>query len=654
MKVSFSFLRNLSRRKPIESGGKSELERCLTTTNLTVLGVGGMVGAGLYVLTGVVAKTTTGPSIIISFLIAGFVSLLSAICYAEFGCRIPKTGSAYIYTYVSVGEVWAFLIGWNLVLEYVVSAASVARAWSGYFDHLIDDKIRNFTIEYVLRGEVWDKPFIAEYPDIFGAVVLYIVVLVVACGASVSATATAVMLVVNCLVVAFVFVVGMIYADIDNWKVEGFAPYGFSGVIAGAATLFYAYVGFDIIAIAGEEALDQSKSIPRATYLTVAIATVMYLAVSVALTLMVPYTDISENSAFASAFAGHGIKWAQYVVGIGALCAMFTTLLGSLFCLPRSVYAMASDGILFASFARVNERTKVPVLACIVFGTVSAVLTIVFDIEALVEFLSIGVLMAYAIVSAAVIKVRYSPIGLALYALDTDTKDEQGSEFLDSKPKLEENGNSGEIKEPVPGSLKERHYHRFWFLAQYPPGQVVCICLMISVASQFVTILVASAAWEQLQEGTWWTVIIVIIGGCLAVVTFLPIPMHHQIDIKTGFKVPLSPWIPALSVLLNIILMLQLSFVTWIRFAIWVAVGLLIYGVYGYHHSVQGQLNQAEVGVTYRVLQPDESSEAFTGGLYGTIERQQPDRGESYEDIDDELNNVDDRHYAVGDTSKED
>ena len=518
--------------------GKSELRRCLTTTNLTVLGVGGMVGAGLYVLTGVVAKTTTGPAIVISYLIAGIVTLLSAICYAEFGCRIPKTGSAYTYIYVSIGEIWAFLIGWNLILEYIVAAASVARSWSGYFDQLIENRIRNLTIEYVLGGEPWNKPFIADYPDIFGAVVLYIVVLVVACGASVSAFATAVMLFINVLVVAFVFIVGLTYADIDNWKVDGgFAPYGVGGIISGAATLFYAYVGFDIIAVAGEEAIDQSRSIPRAMYLTLIIATIMYFAVSISLTLLIPYSNIKENSAFASAFAAHGVEWAQYIVGVGALCAMFTTLLGALFCLPRSVYAMASDGILFKALSRVNERTQVPVLACIIFGTVAAILTVMFDIEALVEFLSIGVLMAFAIVSGAVIRVRYSPIGAALY--DLDTKNGDTSDFLKSKQEEAEK-TEAKNKDPIPGTLKNKYYPRFGFLGQYAPGQVVSICLLLSTFLQFVTILVGTAAWEHLIDGEWWAWILVIIGASLAVATFIPIPMHHQIEIKSGFKVSLE------------------------------------------------------------------------------------------------------------------
>ena len=509
-----------------------------------------MVGAGLYVLTGVVARNITGPAIIISFLIAGFVSLLSAICYAEFGCRIPKTGSAYTYAYVSVGEVWAFIIGWNLILEYVVSAASVARAWSGYFDHLIGDRIMNFTIEHLLGGERWDVPFIADYPDFFGAFVLYVVLIVVAVGANVSASATMVMLLVNIGVVLFVFAVGINYADFDNWTdYGGFSPYGSGGIIAGAATLFYAYVGFDVIAIAGgEEALDQSKSIPRATLITVFLATAMYLLVSIPLTLMVPYTEIVEASALASAFSVHGVEWAQYIVGIGALAGMASSLLSSLFCLPRSVYAMACDGILFEAFSHVNERTKVPVLGCIVFGTVAAILCIIFDIEALVEFLSIGVLMAYAIVSAAVIRVRYTPLGTAMYntaPIDTGDVDSRSSAEPGKPDSVSSDGHtsssssssSSQPKTPIPGTLKDRYHDRFQYLAGFEPGHVVCVCLVTSIVLQFITVLIISSSITELHEGVWWAWFLVIVFGLLSIVSFVPIPMHNQVEITEGFKV---------------------------------------------------------------------------------------------------------------------
>lgn len=205
-------------------------------------------------------------------------------------------------------------------------------------------------------------------------------------------------------------VFGFYWADYRNWTdYGGFTPFGFSGVLAGAATCFYAYVGFDSIATAGEEARDPSFSIPVATFISMTLVTVGYICVSAALTLMVPYTIINPVAALPDAFATHGVTWARIVISVGALAGMTTTLFGSLFALPRGIYAMAQDGLLFKAFARVHEKTQVPLITIAVSGVFSAVVALIFDIEKLVEFMSIGTLMAYTIVSAAVIILRYRP-----------------------------------------------------------------------------------------------------------------------------------------------------------------------------------------------------------------------------------------------------
>lgn len=203
---------------------------------------------------------------------------------------------------------------------------------------------------------------------------------------------------------------GFYWADFRNWTdYGGFTPFGFSGILSGAATCFYAYVGFDSIATSGEEARDPSFSIPVATFVSMSIVSLGYICVSAALTLMVPYTLINPTAALPDAFAAHGVTWARIVISVGALAGMTTTLFGSLFSLPRGVYSMAQDGLLFKAFARVNEKTQVPLITIGVCGLFSAVVALLFDIEKLVEFMSIGTLMAYTIVSAAVIILRYRP-----------------------------------------------------------------------------------------------------------------------------------------------------------------------------------------------------------------------------------------------------
>lgn len=214
----------------------------------------------------------------------------------------------------------------------------------------------------------------------------------------------------NIAVIAFVTGFGFYYADYRNWTdYGGFTPFGFSGILSGAATCFYAYVGFDSIATSGEEARNPAFSIPVATFVSMSIVTIGYIFISSALTLMVPYTTIHPSAALPEAFAAHGVTWARIVISVGALAGMTTTLFGSLFSLPRGVYAMAQDGLLFKVLAKVNEKTQVPVITIAICGFLSALIALLFDIEKLVEFMSIGTLMAYTIVSAAVIVLRYRP-----------------------------------------------------------------------------------------------------------------------------------------------------------------------------------------------------------------------------------------------------
>uniref|UniRef100_A0A1I7ZPD1 AA_permease_C domain-containing protein n=1 Tax=Steinernema glaseri TaxID=37863 RepID=A0A1I7ZPD1_9BILA len=393
---------------------ETRMKRCLSTTDITLLGVGHMIGAGIYVLTGSVVRNTAGPSIVLSFILAGFASLLSALCYAEFGARFPKAGSAYTYTYIGVGELWAFIIGWNIILEHMLGAAAVARSWSGYLDSLLGQAIKNSTITNL--GHLDSTSFFGDYPDLVAFVVVIVVAVFIALGSKTSTNFNSVFTLINMCVIIFVVGYGMTFADFSLWTgdnpktgVSNFFPMGVNGMIAGAASCFFAYIGFDGLATAGEEAANPSRAIPLATFVSMSIVTTAYVFMSAALTLMVPYTDVHPTAAFSDAFEKRGAVWAKYAVSLGALSGMTTSLVGSMFALPRCVYAMAQDGLIFKTFAHINEKTKVPVNAVVVFGAATAIIALLFDIETLVEFLSIGTLMAYTIVSACVIILRYRP-----------------------------------------------------------------------------------------------------------------------------------------------------------------------------------------------------------------------------------------------------
>ncbi|XP_077570483.1 cationic amino acid transporter 4 [Stigmatopora nigra] len=630
----------LNRLKTLEDDMMAtSLKRCLSTLDLTLLGVGGMVGSGLYVLTGTLAKDIVGPAVIVSFIFAGFASLLAAFCYAEFGARIPKTGSAYMFTYVSVGEVWAFLIGWNVILENMIGGAAVARAWSGYLDSIFNHAIQNFTETHVMR---WDVPFLAHYPDLLAAGILVVASLFISFGVQVSSYLNHIFSTISMCVIVFILIFGFMLAEPVNWsqKEGGFAPFGWSGILAGSATCFYAFVGFDVIASSSEEAKNPQKAVPVATAISLALAAAAYILVSTVLTLMVPWRTLDPNSALSDAFFRRGYSWAGVIVAVGSICAMNTVLLCNLFSLPRIVYAMAEDGLFFAIFARVNPTTKVPVNAILVFGFLMATMSLVFDLEALVQFLSIGTLLAYTFVAASVIVLRFQPERKTTKGTSSTSPNPNGEpsaapserqnisedgeelkqyESFSDKIQLVERQKNGERRGP--GQLKV-----FWepylgrLMGDCKPGEVVAIGVLglIVSAVSFCGVLVFGLAHLQLPYWSYGSLLVVF---SLAYVVCLVVIWAHEPQTNTKtFQVPLVPLVPGVSILFNVFLMLKLSYLTWIRFTIWIAIGLVVYFGYGIWHSKEGmrELQAKDMAARYVVLP--------SGSLVETVESVQPEQ----------------------------
>ncbi|KAK7601827.1 hypothetical protein V9T40_009268 [Parthenolecanium corni] len=599
---------------------ETPLKRCLTTFDITLLGVGHMVGAGIYVLTGTIAKDLAGPGIILSFILAGFASTLAALCYAEFGTRVPKAGSAYVYTYVSIGEFWAFVIGWNIVLEHMIGAASVARAWSGYIDSLLGGQISNLTQS--VFGEFYNG-FISEHPDLLSSLVCIFYSVILATGVKSSAMINSFLTGVNMSVILLVIVAGFYFGKFSNWSNPhngGFLPFGFRGVMTGAATCFYAYVGFDCIATSGEEAQEPAKSIPIATVFAMSVVSLVYILVSAALTLLVPYSDINPNAALPDAFTEANLQWVSYIIIIGAVCGMTTSLLGSLFSLPRCLYAMAEDGLIFNFFASVNSRTQLPILNMVVSTLITALIAFVFELEKLVEIMNIGTLLAYTIVSASVIILRYKPSMVTYTNAVTMDKDSGPS------PDACETSSNNEVEVVyVGGKLKKSYYCLKPLVGKYKPGSAVSTAVFIYILA--CALFCGNIHYDPIPPiKDVFNIFCLSISFIIMVICVIIIEAHEQNTAGLKFKVPLVPYLPALSILCNVELMANLKFLSWVRLILWMAIGLLVYFGYGIRHS---KLN--DVLSSYSVLlSPTEREKTDWGTI--TTKKTKSDLSSLYDD----------------------
>ncbi|XP_026497032.1 cationic amino acid transporter 3 [Vanessa tameamea] len=383
---------------------RQRLSRCLTTLDLTSLGVGSCVGTGMYLVAGMVARKFAGPGVALSFIIAALASIFSGSCYAEFGVRVPNTtGSAYTYSYVTVGEFIAFVIGWNMVLEYLIGTSACARALSACFDSLFDGAISKYFSEKF--GTIYGKP-----PDFVAFGISIMMTMVLVAGVKKSLFFNNLLNAINLSVWVFVMAAGVFYADTSNWtQHSGFLPFGWSGVFSGAATCFYAFIGFDIIATTGLEANNPKRSIPLAIVLSLGIILLAYVSSSIMLTLIVPYNEVNTDSALVQMFAYVNAPTCKYIVALGALSGLTVSMFGSMFPMPRVVYAMAQDGLIFRQLATVSETSGTPALATISGGTAASIVSLLIQLEVLVEMMSIGTLLAYTLVSTCVLVLRYQP-----------------------------------------------------------------------------------------------------------------------------------------------------------------------------------------------------------------------------------------------------
>ncbi|XP_004453069.3 cationic amino acid transporter 4-like [Dasypus novemcinctus] len=573
------FCRKLNRLKTLEeSTTEMSPSHSLSMLDIILQGVGHLVGMGFYVLTGTVAREMTGPAMLVSYMVAAVASLLMALCYAEFAARVPGPASSYLFTYVSVGELWAFLIGCNVLLLNLLSGAMVAQSWSGYLDAMFNYQIRYLTETHL---STWQVPFLAPYPDFLASGIILLASAFLSCGARVSSWLNHTFTVINLCIILFIVIMGFSLASLENWNAEGngFAPFGFSGIMARAAICLYAFGGIQLIAIYSREARNPRKAAPMAITISVSLVTTAYILVSTVLTLMVPWHNLDPQSALADAFYQLGYSWAGFIVTAGSFSAMITVLLWILFFLPRLVYAMAADGLFFQVFAHVDPRTQVPVTGTLVFGVLMALLALMLDFDALVQFISFGWLLTYTFVATSTIRLHFQktsqprPLGPA-------SPDPEDNSSVPLQPASDEHASG-----PEPGQLRPALRPYLGFLGECSHGTAVAWALGLLVVSAITLSGVLTFGDSTLHLPHWGYILLVLVSGVTFLLSLAVLAAHQQERLQDTFQTPLVPLTPALSILLNICLMLNLSYLTWLCFFGWLLIGLVVYFGYGIQHS---------------------------------------------------------------------
>jgi basic amino acid/polyamine antiporter, APA family len=403
----------LSRVKPISrilaegSDDTHGLKRSLGPWALTAMGIGAIIGTGIFVLTGVASATRAGPSLTISFVVAGIVSALAALCYAEVSSKVPISGSAYTYTYATLGEFLAWIIGWSLVLEYALGAATVSVGWSGYFTFILHT-LFNLNIPQAWQHSHWDAT--PGYLNLPAAGIIFLITALLVRGTKESGTVNAVIVAIKVAVVLFFIVVGVQHINPALYNLPpgpktglgGYFPFGIAGTLGGAAFMFFAYIGFDAVSTTAEEAKNPAKDLPFGIIMSLVICTVLYIIVVAILNGMVPFYTL--NVAFPVAFAvdSVGLAWAGVIVSFGAIAGLTTVLLVMMYGQTRVFYAMSRDGLIPASFTKLHPAWRTPVFSQVVFGILIAIAGACFPISILGSLTNMGTLSAFILVAIAV------------------------------------------------------------------------------------------------------------------------------------------------------------------------------------------------------------------------------------------------------------
>lgn len=397
-----SLLQKLFRRKPIVSdeSAHASLKRTLSAFDLTVLGVGAIIGVGIFVITGTASALHAGPGIVLSFVIAMLACIFTALCYAEFASLIPSAGSAYNYSYATLGELFAWIIGWDLILEYIVACIAVAIGWSGY--------LVNILAAMGIHLPAWCTNAPGTVPgaviNLPAAIIVLILTELLVIGIKESTRFATLMVLVKLAAIATFIIVAGPKVNPANW--HPFMPFGFSGVLTGASLVFFAYIGFDAVSTAAEETKNPQRNLPIGIIASLAICTVLYIAVSAILTGVISYKELNVPAPIAHALSSLGYTWGSALVSAGAVTGLTSVLIVMLMGQPRIFFAMARDGLFFKWAASVHPKFKTPHYTQRLAGLVVAGFAAFIDIGAAAELTNIGTLFAFALVCGGILVLR--------------------------------------------------------------------------------------------------------------------------------------------------------------------------------------------------------------------------------------------------------
>ncbi|KAM0943570.1 putative amino acid/polyamine transporter I, cationic amino acid transporter [Dioscorea sansibarensis] len=588
-------IRSLLRRKEVDSdrtnagSGHHQLAKDLSVSRLIAIGVGATIGAGVYVLVGTVAREHSGPALTISFLIAGIAAALSAFCYAELASRCPSAGSAYHYSYICVGEGVAWLIGWALILEYTIGGSAVARGISPNLALFFGspDSLPSF----LARAYI---PWLGIVVDPCAAILVLIVTGLLCLGIKESSFVQAIVTTANVFVMLFVIVAGGYIGFQTGWVgysvSSGYFPYGVNGMLAGSATVFFSYIGFDSVASTAEEVKNPRRDLPLGIGIALTICCLLYMMVSIVIVGLVPYFAMDPDTPISSAFARNGVDWAVYIVTSGAVLALCSTLLGSLLPQPRILMAMARDGLLPPFFSDLNKRTQVPVKSTILTGICSAALALIMDVSQLAGMVSVGTLLAFTTVAISILILRYVPpnevplTSSIQESINSEafhySQEKDGACSIDSSSIV----NDGKTSAEKPLINKEINQEKLNEQIRRKRAALSIASVCIGVLS--LTSSASAAFLPNILRYIACTVGAILLLGGLGMLSWLDQDHgRHSFGHAGGFICPFVPILPVCCILINTYLLINLGTGTWARVSVWLVVGVFVYLFYGRTHS---------------------------------------------------------------------